>query len=297
MSAPGAVAAPDRVEAVSREFNYANRCRVFRGKLWGETYPPEQRVYARIVPRRNDRVMALAREVSPRRRVLDLGCGFGDLLYGLRDDFAELYGADPSAEMVAHATENLRARAVATPFRVVRALAEALPFDDGLFDAVVTTDTYEHIHVDQRERALSEIQRVLRPGGRLVLVTPSHRVINAWAVLDNILTLPRQVREGKGVRIVGTTPKAYTEVFCTPGGLRRDLRRAGLELERFERICFYPAPERPGFLQAYLPWFFRRPRLYRLLEGTFAGVERLRLLNQKMLVCCRKPDEGPAREE
>ncbi|HZW11392.1 MAG TPA: class I SAM-dependent methyltransferase [Phycisphaerales bacterium] len=282
----------DRVDAVSREFNYANRCRVFRGKLWGETYPPHERLYARIVPQRNNRVMSLARAVRPAERVLDVGCGFGDLLFGLRDDFAELYGADPSAEMAAHTTENLLARGVTTPFTIVRALAEDLPFRDAFFDAVVTTDTYEHIHPEQRGKALAEFRRVLRPGGRLVLVTPSFWTIHAWAVIDNLLTLPRQVRAGRGVLLFGTTPKAYTEEFCTARTLRRDVRRAGFEPERFERLCFYPAPERQGFLQPFLPSLFRAPRLYRAIETVFEGAEALRIFNQKMLVACRRPGPG-----
>jgi SAM-dependent methyltransferase len=284
--------ASDRVDVVSREFNYANRCRVFRGKLWGETYPPHERLYARIVPRRNNRVMDLAREVRPRGRVLDVGCGFGDLLYGLRDDFAELYGVDPSAEMAAHTCENLRARGVTTPFTIARALAEDLPFDDAFFDAVVTTDTYEHIHQDQRAKALAQFRRVLRPGGRLVLVTPSFWTIHAWALFDNVMTLPRQIRAKRGVMVVGTTPKAYTEIFCTARELRRRVREAGFSLERFERLCFYPAPERQGFLQPYLPWLHRRKRAYRALETMFEWAETLRILTQKMLVACRKPGLG-----
>lgn len=294
MSAAGTAIARDlgRVDEVSREFNYANRCRVFRGKFWADSYPPEQRIYAQIAHDRNNRVMALAREVSPRRRLLDLGCGFGDLLYGLRDDFQELHGADPSAEMVAHASENLAARGVRTAYRVVRALAEDLPYEKGYFDAVVTTDTYEHIHVDQRARALAEIRRVLRPGGRLVLVTPSHRIIHAWALVDNVLTIPRQVRAGKGVMILGTTPKAYTEVFCTRRGLTRDIRAAGLTVERFERVSFYPAPERPGFLEPYLKGLFQRPRIYRAMEAAFRVARAVPILRQKMLVACIKPAEG-----
>jgi SAM-dependent methyltransferase len=59
-------------------------------------------------------------------------------------------------------------------FDVVGADAAGLPFGEGTFDAVTMVETFEHIYLDDRPRALAEIRRVLRPGGRLVMSTPNH---------------------------------------------------------------------------------------------------------------------------
>jgi SAM-dependent methyltransferase len=275
-----------RVTEVDREFAYENRCKVFKGKFWHETYPAHEALYQGLPDHRNSRVIA---NVSGGTRLLDVGCGFGDMLYALRDRYTALYGVDPSGAMVGHALDNFAKRGLATPYQVTQALAEALPLGDGQVDTVVTTDCYEHIHPEFRPKALAEIHRVLRPGGELVLVTPSTFWIHAYALLDNLLTLRRQVRTGKGVRILKPTPKNYTEVFCSKRGLLSELRRAGFKVERFERVGFYPAPERQGFLQPYMPWISRHRRLHGAMLGLFRAIQSLRVFNQKMLVRCVKP--------
>ena len=99
-------------------------------------------------------------------RILELGCGSGDLwlqnLYRLPPDW-QLFLSDFSGGMVRQARENLVGMRQACGF--ARIDAQALPFDDCRFEAVVAN----HIlpHVPDRRKALTEIRRVLRPGGRL----------------------------------------------------------------------------------------------------------------------------------
>ena len=280
----------DRLRSISEEFGYAGRCKVFRGKFWDETYAPALAIYARLVHHRNERVMAHA---GNGQRLLDVGCGFGDLLYRLRGRFAELHGVDPSIDMVEHARDNMERRGLTSNCSIVRALAENLPFEDDWFDTVLMADTYEHIHPPQREAALREVRRVLRPGGRFIIVTPSVRAIHAWAFVDNLLTIRRQMKAREGIRIFSATPKEYCEVFCTKWGLLGDLKRAGFRVASFERVGFYPAPERPGFLEPYLYKLHKRPRAYAACARLFLWIERRRLLNQKMLMTCVvEPENG-----
>lgn len=281
--APG----PSRLSHVAEEFNYRNRCRVFRGKFWHETFAPEQEAYAAFARHKLERILALA---PGGERLLDVGSGFGDVLYLLRDRYRVLHGLDPSPSMVAHAEANFRERAVATPHAFVQGLAESLPYEPGFFDTVVTTDTYEHIAPEFRDAALREVFRVLKPGGTLVLVTPSRSRIKLWALVDNVLTLRRQMRAGTGVSILGTTRKDYTEVFTGSAALRRAIRRAGLVVDRVERTSFYPAPERPGFLEPHMRrWATSRPRRWRRIVRLCAAAQRLGFLNQKLLVRAVKP--------
>jgi len=89
---------------------------------------------------------------------LDLGCGTG--LYGpmLRDAGCKVVGVDVSLDQLRHAT--LRET-------VAAADAAALPFRDGAFDDVA--GIWVHGDLDDLPAALTEVARVLRPGGRLLL--------------------------------------------------------------------------------------------------------------------------------
>lgn len=90
------------------------------------------------------------------RRVLDLGCGTGRWLVSQRSDDVALFGADPSAAMLAEA------HAKQLP-GLVRARAEALPFATAAFDYVVSS--YAFHHFTDKERALDEVARVLSERG------------------------------------------------------------------------------------------------------------------------------------
>jgi SAM-dependent methyltransferase len=98
-------------------------------------------------------------------RALDLGCGDGRLTSEL--DATELTAADVSAVALARATRRL------PDARIVELEPDAvLPFDDGSFDLVLCAETIEHVRDVQL--LLSEIRRVLRPGGTLALSTPAN---------------------------------------------------------------------------------------------------------------------------
>jgi SAM-dependent methyltransferase len=101
-------------------------------------------------------------------RVLEVGCGTGTLLGDLLAAGYDCEAVDASAQMVAAARAELRRRGLdAAGARVRRARAQDLPFADGTFDTVVSTFPAPYI---ADVRAIREIARVLRPGGRLVVV-------------------------------------------------------------------------------------------------------------------------------
>jgi demethylmenaquinone methyltransferase/2-methoxy-6-polyprenyl-1,4-benzoquinol methylase len=91
-------------------------------------------------------------------RVLDVCCGTGDLAVAARREGGKAVGLDFSERMLE------RARAKAPEIEWVRGDALALPFDDGSFDAV--TVGFGVRNLDDLERGLRELRRVLRPGGR-----------------------------------------------------------------------------------------------------------------------------------
>ncbi|HET8606172.1 MAG TPA: methyltransferase domain-containing protein [Gaiellaceae bacterium] len=113
-------------------------------------------------------------EVSP-QRVLDIGCGTGELAEQLsRQLGADVVAADLSPRMVELARERgLDAR---------RADIEELPFADDEFDCVVAA--WVIYHAPDRVRAIRELARVLRPGGRLVAATLAEdNLAEVWLLL------------------------------------------------------------------------------------------------------------------
>jgi len=98
------------------------------------------------------------------KRVLEVGCGWGELAQWIaRETDAEVVATDLSPRMVDLARERgVDAR---------RADVQKLPFADGEFDVVVAA--WMLYHVPDLDRGLSELARVLRPGGRLVALTNS----------------------------------------------------------------------------------------------------------------------------
>lgn len=141
------------------------------------------RWHARIVDRAAD--AALAAMPVP-LRILDVGCGTGALLRELlvRVPYGESFvGVDPAAAMLAVARRTCDPR-----IGLVRATADALPFDDASFDLVVTTTSFDH-WPDQRA-GVTELARVLQPHGRLVLVDLAAR----WLPQRDRARSPRAVR-------------------------------------------------------------------------------------------------------
>jgi SAM-dependent methyltransferase len=109
----------------------------------------------------------LMKEVRPGDRALDLGCGAGEFAAEMSRGGAQVKGA----EVAASAIERARARHPEIDFRLVP-IEGPLPFEDCSFDLVWASEVIEH--VADTARWLSEVRRVLAPGGRLLLTTPSH---------------------------------------------------------------------------------------------------------------------------
>ncbi|WP_433556561.1 methyltransferase domain-containing protein [Pseudonocardia xinjiangensis] len=166
----------------------------------GDAARRTERTYASpdVVAQREHVLSMLAPQ--PGERVLDVGSGPGYLLASIAEAVGPsgvVHGLDPSPAMHALAT----ARTGGTPWvHLDEGDAVSLPYSDDTFDAVVSTQVYEY--VADISGALGELRRVLRPGGRaLILDTDfdslvwhtadrelNRRVLTAW---DEHLVHPR----------------------------------------------------------------------------------------------------------
>lgn len=110
------------------------------------------------------------RQIVPRLQghdVLELGCGLGDLLADMLEAGYACRAVEHSPQMVAAARATLHKRQIGSPSLILQGSAQHLPFADHSFDNVVSTFPSEYIY---EPATLAEIERVLRPGGRLLVI-------------------------------------------------------------------------------------------------------------------------------
>lgn len=101
------------------------------------------------------------------RDVLELGCGLGDLLADLLAEGYTCRAVEHSPQMLQAARETLKKRRVGSPGLIVQGAAQSLPFSAASFDNVVSTFPSEYIYDPD---TIAEVARVLRPGGRLIVI-------------------------------------------------------------------------------------------------------------------------------
>lgn len=169
-------------------------------------------------------------------RILDLGCGDGQLTLRLAASNAKVTGVDASREMVAAA----RARGVSAD----QASADALPYASGAFDAVFSNAALHWVR--DHDAMLAEVHRVLRPGGRFVAEMGGHGNIAAIRVA----LVAALARYGYADR------EDDVNYYPTPDAYTRRLEHHGLAVERIALIP-RPTPLAAGGMEEWLRTFRR----------------------------------------
>ena len=122
-------------------------------------------------------------QIQPGESVLDVGCGTGTLAITAKlksDATVKVYGNDASPEMIEKAREKAIAAGVQVEFQ--HGLVEAIPFPDNSLDVVLSSFMVHHLPGELKQKAFAEIHRVLKPGGRLLVVDfepPQNRLTRA----------------------------------------------------------------------------------------------------------------------
>ena len=119
-----------------------------------------------------------------KKRVLDIGCGHGWYPFHLIDKWkfkGHIIGVDISTHNINIFQNEIKKRKYSDKLSANIANAENLPFPENTFDTVYSTEALEHI--ESTEKFFNEATRVLKPGGKLIITTPSGPIHHLWIAL------------------------------------------------------------------------------------------------------------------
>jgi 2-polyprenyl-3-methyl-5-hydroxy-6-metoxy-1,4-benzoquinol methylase len=174
---------------------------------WSAKYAPKGQLTGRLMQFAD----AVNRYVGAQGRVLDLGCGTGELARRMAAAGLRVSGCDISEEMLGHADISDSVKAV--EWVKLDPAWRVLPFESAIFDAVVAASVLEY--VDSPCLVLHECARVLRPGGALLFTVPdaAHPVRWLESAARAVIRVPL-IRA-----VVGGWPRAdqylsYLEISC-----------------------------------------------------------------------------------
>ncbi len=177
-------------------------------------------------------------------RILDLCTGTGDLAYALAlrlGDNARVTGLDFSPAMLERAEEKRKNKGVNPEF--ILGDASALPFKTKSFDAVATSFAFRNLtyHNPLKDAFLSEVRRVLKPGGIFVIVESSQPKSKTIRFFRNLYV---EIMVGKIVGGLTGHKQAYRYLadsikrYHTPGEIQEILRSAGFPSVRYTPFLF-----------------------------------------------------------
>lgn len=157
----------------------------------------------------------------PGARVLDIGCGSGVVANYLARTAAHVDALDGNRDAIAYA----QSHAVGPNMAFHLAQIDAIPFEDGRFDQIYCMELIEHVYAHQVQALLSRIERLLAPGGELLLTTPNYASL--WPVIEwamDVLRLAPRMKDDQHVS------------KWTRGRLRAAARGAGFQEVRVGRF-------------------------------------------------------------
>lgn len=201
--------------------------------------------------RRTVRALALDDTPSP-YRVLDLATGTGDLalLIAGRHPDGQVVGLDPAGRMLERARIKAGEAGVADRVELITGDAEALPFPDASFEGV--TIAFGIRNVPDRERALREMRRVTRPGGRVAVLELSEPEGGALGALGRLHV--HTIVPWIGALLSGEREYRYLQrsiaAFPRADSFAGMMEEAGLDMVRVDRltfgVCHLYVAERPA---------------------------------------------------
>lgn len=144
--------------------------------------------------------------LKPNKRILEIGCGIGSVVFELSRQGYDIIGTDISREAITYGIKKYG------DIRLEVQAAEALPYEDQSFDVVLSFDLFEHIA--RIDKHISEVFRVLQSSGYYLFQTPNKYSNVIFETLSH-----------KSLKWKRAHPSLHT-----PGQLRKRLSRYGFEI-------------------------------------------------------------------
>jgi len=141
-----------------------------------------------------------AANITAQDRVLDLGCGLGNILIALAERIHFAHppaGVDVSPDLIRIGEREIAQAGLGGRISLQVAPATRLPFEEGAFDVVLTSHVLKHLDDEALLTSLREVVRVLRPGGRFLLwefEKSSRSALLFWSARLTGLPPPFQLR-------------------------------------------------------------------------------------------------------
>ncbi len=185
--------------------------------------------YGRKLPLRLELPYTLA-AIQPGMHIVDIGCGRGEIIMHCAQDGALAWGLDYSWDAVSLSKEILSTIpdiGLAGKFGIQQADAKRLPLKSGSTDVVFMLDVVEHLLPDELAETLSEVRRILKPDGRLII----HTMPNLWYYRFGY-PIYRLIQHLRGDRLPANPRQRWTYSHVhvneqTPIKLHRTLAAAG----------------------------------------------------------------------
>lgn len=167
--------------------------------------------------------------------ILDVGCGAGFLIFGIKRLYPDkdicILGLDVVRNNIRILIDRKNREENNCIFGIA-GYAEELPISASCIDIILCSETLEHIY--DKQKAMKEMVKVLKPNGRLLISTPSKEVVRFW---ECIFYLPRMFRRVIEVRSLKEDPHAYDKPV-SKRQLINLLSDSGMEIVRFEQNVF-----------------------------------------------------------
>lgn len=168
-------------------------------------------------------------------RLLDLGCGAGHASFTAAAHVGQVVAYDLSAQMLTVVGNAAREKGLDN-IQLQQGVAESLPFDDASFDVVISRYSAHHWH--DVGRALREVKRVLKPGGRAIfmdVVSPGHPLLDIYLQTVEVLRDTSHVRN--------YAPGEWLSMLTESGLLVREVTTDRLDLEFSSWVARMRTPE------------------------------------------------------
>lgn len=171
------------------------------------------------------RMVVFMVDAKPNELILDVGCGNARDLIQIAKKGARCIGIDLSPKMIQEARKELLKHGISN-VRLEIGDATELVFPDKMFDKVYASEVLEHI--SNYARAISEMARVLRPGGYLVVTTPNRRSLYGF---DRYVI---------GEKLIRRKSRHPYDAWKTFDELTSALDDNGLKINSFSGVCYMP---------------------------------------------------------